>query len=398
MAGRHDPYSSPGDCIRACLLSSVSVQVSLFQFMFDLSQGAIYTPLWLRPGACHWKEGGTQMAHLIGTSGRRDFLQTIGLGISGLALSKISVRAAMVRPLRGLFPIGFTPFTPDNKMDIEGLAAQVKFCNRGGVHGFVWPQIASGWTTLSDAERMDGTETILSAGKGGRTALVIGVQSHDPEAVARYARQAEKLGADAIISLPPAGVTDEKALLAYYRQVGGLTSVPLFAQAVGTMSVDLLVEMFKTIPTLRYVKDEAGNPLERVTELRQRTGDQLKVFSGQGVATMITEMERGFSGHCPYTTLADVFAAAFDLWHEGHKREAFDMFGRIQAFASITPISSMDIMIARGVFKPGTKGRTAPPVPGSEGRGGARARGGKQLSIEEIRQELDAYLKPYLKA
>ena len=338
------------------------------------------------------------MAHLIGTSGRRDFLQTIGLGISGLALSKISVRAAMVRPLRGLFPIGFTPFTPDNKMDIEGLAAQVKFCNRGGVHGFVWPQIASGWTTLSDAERMDGTETILSAGKGGRTALVIGVQSHDPEAVARYARQAEKLGADAIISLPPAGVTDEKALLAYYRQVGGLTSVPLFAQAVGTMSVDLLVEMFKTIPTLRYVKDEAGNPLERVTELRQRTGDQLKVFSGQGVATMITEMERGFSGHCPYTTLADVFAAAFDLWHEGHKREAFDMFGRIQAFASITPISSMDIMIARGVFKPGTKGRTAPPVPGSEGRGGARARGGKQLSIEEIRQELDAYLKPYLKA
>ncbi len=304
----------------------------------------------------------------------------------------------MVRPLRGLFPIGFTPFTPDNKMDIEGLAAQVKFCNRGGVHGFVWPQIASGWTTLSDAERMDGTETILSAGKGGRTALVIGVQSPDPEAVARYAKQAERLGADAIISLPPAGVSDEKALLAYYRRVGGLTSVPLFAQAVGTMSVDLLVEMFKTIPTLRYVKDEAGNPLERVTELRQRTGDRLKVFSGQGVATMITEMERGFSGHCPYTTLADVFAAAFDLWHEGHKREAFDMFGRIQAFASITPISSMDIMIARGVFKPGTKGRTAPPVPGSEGLWGARARGGKQLSIEEIRRELDAYLKPYLKA
>jgi len=337
------------------------------------------------------------MTNRTETSGRRAFLQLVGLGVSGLALSNSALHAAAAKPLRGLFPIGFTPFNPDDKIDLEGLAAQVRFCNRGGVHGLVWPQIASGWTTLSDTERLEGNEAILSAGKGGRTALVIGVQSPDPEAVTRYARQAEKLGADAIVSLPPAGVTDEKALLAYYQQVGRLTGLPLFAQAVGAMSVDLLVEMFKTIPTLRYVKDEAGNPLERVTELRQRTGDQLKIFSGQGVATMITEMERGFSGHCPYTTLADVYATAFDLWHEGHKREAFDMFGRIQAFASITPISSMDIMIARGVFKPGTKPRLA-PAPASEGRGGARARASRQLSIEEIRQELDAYLKPYLKA
>jgi 4-hydroxy-tetrahydrodipicolinate synthase len=338
------------------------------------------------------------MTNRAGTSGRRAFLQMLGLGATGLALSARALRAAKAKPLRGLFPIAFTPFTPDNKIDLEGLAAQVKFCNRGGVHGLIWPQLASGWTTLSDSERLEGAEAILSAGKAGTTALVIGVQSPDTEAVTRYTRQAEKLGADAIISLPPAGVTDEKALLAYYQQLGRLTGLPLFAQAVGTMSVDLLVEMFKTIPTLRYVKDEAGNPLERVTELRQKSDDQLKVFSGQGVATMITEMERGFSGHCPYTTLADVFASAFDLWHEGHKREAFDMFGRIQAFASITPINSMDIMIARAVFKPGTRARTAPPVPGAEGRGGARARAGRQLSTEEIRQELDAYLKPYLKA
>jgi dihydrodipicolinate synthase/N-acetylneuraminate lyase len=322
----------------------------------------------------------------------------MGIGVAGLALSNSVLRAAPAKPLRGLFPIGFTPFTPDDKMDLEGLASQVKFCNRGGVHGLMWPQNASGWTNLSDQERLDGTEAILTAGNGGKTALVIGVQSADPEAVSRYARQAEKLGADGIISLPPPAVTDEKALLTYYQQVGRLTALPLFAQAVGTMSVDLLVEMFKTIPTLRYVKDEAGNPLERIAELRKRTDDQLKVFSGGGAAAMISEMERGFSGACPYTDLADVFAASYDLWQKGQKREAFDMFGRIQAFASIAPISSVDIMIARGVFKPGTKLRLAQAAAGAEGRGGGRGRSARQLSIEEIRQELDAYLKPYLKA
>ena len=44
-----------------------------------------------------------------------------------------------------------------------------------------------------------------------------------------------------------------------------MSPVPLFAQSTGTMSVDLLVEMFKTIPTLRQVKDEAGDPSEALT-------------------------------------------------------------------------------------------------------------------------------------
>jgi 2-keto-3-deoxy-L-arabinonate dehydratase len=331
----------------------------------------------------------------VSVSGRRDFLRVLGIGVTGFAASTNSVCAAATgRPMRGLFPIGYTPDTPDNKMDLDGMAAQVKFCIRGGVQGFVWPQLASGWTSLSDSERMEGNEVILSAGKGGSTAIVIGVQSSDPAAVSRYAKQAEKLGADAIISLPPPGVTDEKALLAYYQEVGRMTNLPLFAQAVGAMSVDLLVEMFKTIPTMRYVKDEAGVPLERIADLRQKTGDQLKVFSGNGAGTMISEMERGFSGACPYTSLADVFAVSFDLWHKGRKREAYDMFGRIQAFATITPIGSHEILIARGVFKPGTKNRALRASTAS-GRG---ANHGRALSIEEIRAELDAYLKPYLKA
>jgi 4-hydroxy-tetrahydrodipicolinate synthase len=289
-----------------------------------------------------------------------------------------------------VFPIGFSPFTEENKLDLEGLANQVKFCNRGGVHGFVWPQLASGWSTLTDRERIDGAEAILTTAKGGRTAIVIGVQAPEMADVVKYARQAEKLGADAIISLPPAGVSDEKALADYYREVGRITPLPLFAQAVGSMSVDLLVEMFRTIPTFRQVKDEAGNPLARVTEIRKRTGDQLKVFSGNGVTTMITEMELGFTGHCPFTNVADVYAAAFDLFYRGQKREAFDMFGRIQALASMMPVSTIDIMIARGVFKPGTKTRTVSAAAGNR-------KGPPPMTLDQIREALKTYLGPYLR-
>jgi len=90
--------------------------------------------------------------------------------LAALAASLASrAQSAEGKPLRGLFPIGQTPCTPDNQIDLDCLAAEVKFCNRGGVHGFVWPQIASGWASLTQKERIDGAEAILAAGKGGKT-------------------------------------------------------------------------------------------------------------------------------------------------------------------------------------------------------------------------------------
>ena len=164
------------------------------------------------------------------------------------------------RRLAGVFPIGFTPVNAQNQVDFDGLAAQVQFCRRGGVHGLAWPQIASGWTTLTEEERMHGAETIISAARGGNTAIVIGVQSRtaDFKETERYARQAEKLGADAIICIAPPGVTAPSELLVFYQRLGKVTSLPLFAQTGGDFSVDLVVEMFHSIPTFRYVKDEAG--------------------------------------------------------------------------------------------------------------------------------------------
>jgi len=328
---------------------------------------------------------------------RRTFFQSLGLGAAALAALRPGVAATSStgKKMAGLFPIGFSPFTEENKLDLDGLASQVRFCNRGGVHGFVWPQIASGWTTLSEKERLDGAEAIVAAGKGGATALVIGVQAPEMASVLRYAKHASQLGADAIVSLPPEGQNDDKALLDFYQQIGRATELPLFVQSQGSMSVDLILEMFKTIPTFRQVKDEAGDPLKRVTEIRARTDNQLKVFSGFGVQTMITEMELGFSGHCPVVNVADVYASAYDLWHSGRKREAFDMFGRVLALDSMVSGGSFDVLIARGVLKPGAKARPNPAMSG--GAAGPPRHRAPAMTTEEIQRTLKTYLEPYLR-
>ncbi len=332
---------------------------------------------------------------------RREFLNQIGACALMGALPERGFAAdnepQTGKPLRGLFPIGQTPCRPDNKIDFDALVAEVKFCNRGRVHGFVWPQIASGWASLSRKERLDGAEAVLAAGKGGRTALVIGVQTQEGGVAGpiEYAKHAAKNGADAIISLPPEKADDD-AMVDYYRAIGRATDLPLFVQSTGDMSVDLIVRIFKEVPTMRVVKDEAGNPLERVAEIRKRTGGKLNVFSGKGVKTLITEMERGFVGHCPTTGMSDVYEQAFDLWHAGKKREGFDMFGRVLAFESI-PHAESYVLIARGVFKEDTITRPM-SLPGSSGA--ADGRGHPPLDEagkREIRNALDTYLKPYLR-
>ncbi len=162
---------------------------------------------------------------------RRAFLKLLGTGAIGLALPGgrlVAARNSDSKPLRGIFPIAQTPFTDDNKLDLDCLVKELHFIDRGGVHGFVWPQLASEWQMLTESERLAGAEALASTGRKLMPAIVIGVQGPNIGAAVRYARHAEKADADAIISLPPSGETDPQAILEYYKVVGSATALPLF--------------------------------------------------------------------------------------------------------------------------------------------------------------------------
>ena len=335
---------------------------------------------------------------------RRTVLKAMGSVAAGAAFSRFSLAAGFAgkaaKPFRGLFPIAASPFTEDNKLDLDCLNNEVTFCNRGGVPGLIWPQIASGWTTLTTDERFAGAESMIAAGKGGKAAIVIGVQTQNndlPGALA-FAKHAAKTGADAICSLPPAK-NDDASLLEYYKAIGAATELPLFIQTTGDMSVDVVAEMFKAIPTVKVVKDEAGDPLARVADLRAKTGDKLAIFAGKGVRQMMDEMRLGFTGFCPTMGLSDVFQQAWELYEAKKIHESYDMFGRIQAFSTINGADAY-VMVARGIFKETTKSRPTPGMGTGGGGGGGGARGGSALTDadkKKVRDALNAYLKPYLR-
>lgn len=282
---------------------------------------------------------------------RRQFL---GAAAGALFLSQ-NARAAG-KPLRGIFPIMQTPFTEAGAIDHEDLASEVRFLNRVGAHGMVWPQLASEYFELKWEERIAGAETIMKAARGERAAVILGVQAPDVETAVKYAKHAAKLDPNALIAIPPREAGDKEKLLEYYKAIGAASLLPVFMQSVGDISVDEVIALAKQVPTLRYVKDEAGHTLSRIPQFRARAAGTIQgIFTGAHGRTLIDEMARGAAGSMPASGFTDLYVTVWDLWQAGRRAEALDAFGRLSL--AISQVSAFNLasmkywLQIRGVFK-----------------------------------------------
>lgn len=326
---------------------------------------------------------------------RRKFLISTCATAGAFTLGVTGAQAAVPKspngkPLDGVFPIGWTPCKPDNRIDTAAMVRQMEFLNRGKVAGMAWPQNASGWRSLSAAEWTAGAEALASV--RGRTALVLGVQTVGFNAAHSqiYARTAKRLNADGIISLMPPNV-DDAGVIRYFKALSHASGeLPMMVQAVGNTSVDSILALVNAVPGIIAIKDEAGDPLEAGPILIKRTGGRLEVFSGGGGYHFFPEMELGFTGTCPYTGLADLLQSCFEDFTAGRKRQAYDIFGRFLAFNSL-PRSNEYVMMARGVFAEDAVMRSNPGA-------GTHAVPITAAQKAVIRNALDTYLKPYLVA
>lgn len=285
---------------------------------------------------------------------RRRFL----CGLAGAGVS--SLRGfAPAKPMRGVFIIMATPYSEAKAVDYEDLAAEVDFMARCGVHGMVWPQMASEYTRLTREERLRGMEVLAKAAKGKRPALVLGVQGPNTEAALEYARHAEELAPDALIAIPPTEARSLDDFRSYYRALGHATHRPFFIQTTGgakgiVPEVSLLVELAEEFPHFGYVKEEYAPVIGRMTELAAHRPAIKGVFSGNAGVDMMYEMRLGFDGTMPGAPYADLYAQIWDSYQAGERQKARDLFGKLLLMINLDeqiPGTRQYIMKKRGVFK-----------------------------------------------
>ena len=301
------------------------------------------------------------------------------------------LRAAPGKPLRGVFVIMATPFTATKSVDFEDLERETAWLERCGVHGMVWPQLASEYMTLSKEERLQGMEVIARAARGRKPALVLGVQGANAGAALEFLRHAEKLAPDALIAIPPTEASTLDDFVQYYRALARATSLPIFIQTTGgakgiVLEVEALVALAREFPHLGHVKEEFEPVIPRMQALARSRPAIRAVFSGGGGKGMTYEMRLGFDGTMPGAPYADIHAQIWDFYQSGARAKARDLFARLLLMANceqFVPGTRNYIMKKRGVFKTTLSRRRDFTLTAEE--------------IQEIEFHFEA-LKPFLRA
>lgn len=234
--------------------------------------------------------------------------------------------------LRGVLPVIPTPFLPKGEVDDAGLRQLVGFALREGAAAVVYPGVASEDVHLTPDERRACLATVLEAAAGQRP-VIAGINSADPAASVLLASSAAAAGADALMAMAVPAMGDAAA--DWFGQIaaasGGLPIVlqNLFRPRGADLTATAMLALARTIPSIRYVKEEGVPSGPKVSELVAGCGTDLDgVIGGGGARYLFEELERGAVATMPALELLELHVALMDAWAEGRRGDALALYGR----------------------------------------------------------------------
>ena len=185
---------------------------------------------------------------------------------------------------RGSFTVMVTPFREDGRGIDE--AATRRFADwqiREGVPGLIPLGSTGEFLSVTDDERTRLIEVLVDQVKG-RVPVVVGTAAEWTEVAVRYSREAERLGADGVMVVPPFySSPTEDELFEHYRRIGEAISIPIMVyNNPNTSNVDLRPEFVARLGELdavRYIKESSGD-LSRVGEIARLTEGRVTVLAG----------------------------------------------------------------------------------------------------------------------
>lgn len=194
----------------------------------------------------------------------------------------------MTKQFRGSYTVSVTPFTSDGaRVDIEAQKRFLDWQIAVGVPGIIILGTTGEFLTITDDERREMVGATIEHVAGRMDVLVGTTNAHTPNAV-RYSREAEELGADGLMILPPYYYTPtEDEIFAYYKAICEKITIPvmLYNNPVTSnvdMSAKMVARLTKAFEQIRYIK-EASMDVARVFDVIEETEGVMNVFAGERI-------------------------------------------------------------------------------------------------------------------
>jgi 4-hydroxy-tetrahydrodipicolinate synthase len=251
--------------------------------------------------------------------------------------------------VRGIFPILLTPFDDDGRIDEESLKSEVEFNLAAGVHG-LGLALGSEFLKMTEEERQHVTKLVVEQVRG-RVPVVVNTGAQSNVVAALYSKQAEELGASAVMCMPPSMGVSGSEIRSYFKAISDAVRVPVWIQDTTyvTVPAGVIRQIAEESERVRYAKIEsAPNPL-RVQEAVQQAGHLITVFGGSAGTYFIEELRRGGVGTMPWPSTPEVFVKIWDQWQAGDQAGALATFE--QRLLPLLRVSSTGLRLGHAINK-----------------------------------------------
>ncbi len=167
----------------------------------------------------------------------------------------------MPEPITGIVAPVVTPMTEYGTLATDRIEDSVEFTLECGCHAVVAAGTGVQETsTLAPEER----KTLVSetvAAVDGRVPVLAGVSYPAQPVVSELAAHAESEGVDAVLAMPPWGVTpSQDAIVRYYEDIAAETDLPILVYNNPSVTVDMTKETMLAVARIdgvRYVKESS---------------------------------------------------------------------------------------------------------------------------------------------
>jgi len=216
----------------------------------------------------------------------------------------------------GVLPVFQTPYLLDGTIDLATLEVELNWILDNGCDGFVMGMVSE-FLRLSDAEVSTVAALACDVAARRSAQCIISVGAEATHVATDRARQAEGLGATAVMATPPLSIAlDDVEKAAYFTAILESVGVPVVVQDASgyvgqPLSIEVQAHLAKTHRHQAVFKPEAPPIGPRVSALLVATDGAARVLEGTGGIALVDSHRRGIVGTMPG---ADVCWAISALW------------------------------------------------------------------------------------
>lgn len=260
-----------------------------------------------------------------------------------------------MRRLRGVWAIMATPFDEQGRLDLESLRRLVDFQVGAGVDGLTLLGVMGEAHKLSDAEREQVIRTAVDQARG-RVPVAVGVSHTGTDVAVALARQAEALGAAAVMAAAPTNVTNLDAVAEHYRRLAGAVKVPLIVQdepnaTKVVLPAAFLVSLCESLPNARTIKLEEPPTPPKLSRIRSLTQLDLDIFGGLGGVYFLEELNRGACGTMTGFAFPEILVAIYRHFTAGRSERAREIFYRYLPYIRFEGQAAIGLAIRKEVLR-----------------------------------------------